>query len=380
MRHLEARQLVRGDATELYVNAVPPPHSTAAEQALRAFTFVADCLRAHDAHLFQERIFAAPEAVEEIRDVRRHTYGHVADAVPPTWLVSHRVGRDPRHGPVAGVQVHAVRSVQPPRDIRLDGMPVGRFLSLGEVGYVTLSGIAAPEAGRAPDQARAVLERAERALRQVGGDWRSVARTWLWLGDILQWYGDFNAVRTGFFRERGLIGAEVRLPASTGIGVKPMGSAACALDLVALVGGDGLMTPLAAAGNQGPAYDYGSAFSRALRAPTLAGETLFVSGTAAIDAAGRTCCPDDAAGQIRMSIGNVHAVMNQAGLSDTDVVQAMAYCKTAHVEQTFLDEWGDLSWPCVIAAADICRPDLLFEIEVTCCCGARRVCGNGRTA
>jgi len=47
-------------------------------------------------------------------------------------------------------------------------------------------------------------------------DFSHVARTWLYLDNLLDWYDDFNVVRTSFFRKhdvfRGLV------PASTGIG------------------------------------------------------------------------------------------------------------------------------------------------------------------
>ena len=50
---------------------------------------------------------------------------------------------------------------------------------------------------------------------------------------------------------------------------------------------------------------------------------------------------------------------------DDDVLQAMAYCKTAEIEKLFYEKRGDLSWPLLIAVADVCRDNLLFEIEAT---------------
>jgi hypothetical protein len=48
---------------------------------------------------------------------------------------------------------------------------------------------------------------------------------------------------------------------------------------------------------------------------------------------------------------------------DEDVVQVVAYCKNTEVEKIFNDLKGRLRWPWVTAICDICRPELLFEIE-----------------
>jgi hypothetical protein len=71
-----------------------------------------------------------------------------------------------------------------------------------------------------------------------------------------------------------------------------------------------------AGGKQRSAFEYGSAFSRASRAVTPADRTVFVSGTASIDQNGQTVK-------------------------------------------------GTLDWPWITLIADVCRPELLLEIEVT---------------
>ena len=116
-------------------------------------------------------------------------------------------------------------------------------------------------------------------------------------------------------------------------------------------------------GKQQCALEYGSAFSRASRAITPAGETVFVSGTASIDAGGATTNIGDAAGQINATIENVQAVLKDMHCLEDDVVYAIAYCKTTEVEKIFNGVKGNLSWPWITVICDVCRPDLLFEIE-----------------
>jgi enamine deaminase RidA (YjgF/YER057c/UK114 family) len=212
-----------------------------------------------------------------------------------------------------------------------------------------------------------MMEKADAALKQFGADFLSVPRTWMWLKDILSWYDDFNHVRTKFFTERRLIGAGTRqsMPASTGIGLGPADGANCAMDLIAVLEPTDCTQYLQAAGKQQCALEYGSAFSRAARSIMPAGEAVFVSGTASIDADGATTHIGDASGQISTTIGNVRAVLADMNCKDEDVVQVVAYCKTTEVEKIFNASKGALDWPWLTGICDICRPDLLFEIEAT---------------
>jgi enamine deaminase RidA (YjgF/YER057c/UK114 family) len=96
-----------------------------------------------------------------------------------------------------------------------------------------------------------------------------------------------------------------------------------------------------------------------------AGETVFVSGTASINASGITTHVGDALGQINTTIENVRAVLKDMNCSDQNVVQVVAYCKTTEVEKVFNTVKATLAWPWVTVICDICRPELLFEIEAT---------------
>ena len=364
------KRLLESDAAgELHITAVPPA-APAEQQARAMFPAVAEALRAAGASIFQERVFGTAGALEAAEAIRAEAYGDLADAVRPARLLS----GEGRHGPLAGVQVHAVCGRSRLRVLSADGSAWGRVLKLDGRRHVALSGLSAAGAGAGPAQARAMFELADRLLGQAGGGMHSVARTWLWLGDILSWYGQFNGVRSRFFAERGLIGAtRGRFPASTGIGVRPAGGAACALDVMAVVGPADSIRCFQAAGRQRSAFAYGSAFSRAARAASPGGQTVFVSGTAAVDEAGATRHAGDARAQIQMTLANVRAVLTQQGCRDQDVVQAIAYCKTPEVEAIWRDGWADLPWPCVTVISDVCRDELLFELEAAACPGGRRV-------
>lgn len=73
----------------------------------------------------------------------------------------------------------------------------------------------------------------------------------------------------------------------------------------------------------------------------------------------------DPLGQIQATISNIRALLHKCDCSDTDVVQAIAYSKTPHIEKLFAGGSNNPNWPILSVIADICRDELLFEIEVT---------------
>jgi len=415
---LDIRSIESSVADEIYISAKPKSASLRRaqssrgglqEQACEIFSGIADNLRSKNACILRERIFTPKKPAEELLRLRSQIYGELDDGVAATILV----GKPESTGPITAVQVHAICSDSRPEVIDVEGRPAGRILRVPGCTYLTLSSISAGQFDKATEQARAMMEKAESALKQFNSDFFSVARTWMWLGRILSWYGSFNRVRNKFFTERGLIppaathrgepaarltpgpldklgagsvpepkacpqvaGLKTRgqsMPASTGIGLRPTDGSKCAMDLIAVLEPRDSIQHLQAAGRQQCALEYGSAFSRASRAITPAGETIFVSGTASIDASGATTHIDDPLGQIKETIKNVRAVLKDTHVTDEDVVQAVAYCKTTEVEQIFNDLGSrgagslksTIAWPWVTVICDICRPELLFEVEAT---------------
>jgi enamine deaminase RidA (YjgF/YER057c/UK114 family) len=144
------------------------------------------------------------------------------------------------------------------------------------------------------------------------------------------------------------------------------------MDLTAVLEPADTIEFLGAMGRQHCAFDYGSAFSRASRASSPAGETVFVSGTASIDAVGATIHIGDARGQIETTIENVRAVLRDMNCQDSDVVGVVAYCKTAEVEGVFEEFKHRIDWPWATSICDICREELLFEVEAAAMPGAKQ--------
>jgi enamine deaminase RidA (YjgF/YER057c/UK114 family) len=357
-------KIIKADkAVEIYISAVATAGMELGAQAEELFSGIKDLLDTQNAIILQERIFGTNEALDTAKAVRKKIYGELDDGVDPTLLLV----PEGINGQLAGVQVHAVSGHEDIQIVRMQDKACGRIVTADSCKYITLCGIHFPEAGDKNGQAKEMLEKSHELLTQIGSGFLSVPRTWMWLGNILDWYDDFNEVRNKFFIDNGLIkkDAENNMPASTGIGIGPNDGSDCTMDLTAVILPKDSIEYLDVGGNQESAYDYGSAFSRASMAITPAGKTIFVSGTAAIDHTGITEHVGDAEKQIAATIENVRAVLGEMNCGDGDVVHSLIYCKTPEIEKLFVEKWGDLPWPKITTVTDVCRDNLLFEIEAT---------------
>jgi enamine deaminase RidA (YjgF/YER057c/UK114 family) len=161
------------------------------------------------------------------------------------------------------------------------------------------------------------------------------------------------------------------MPASTGVGGRP--PAGVALDLAGWAlqpyrewaGAHEVFSPL-----QCPAPQYGSAFSRAMEICSGGSRRLVVSGTASIALNGELIWPGDIVRQIGRTMAVIGAMLVSRGLGWTDVDRAIVYLKHGNDLPAFTD-WlqqnGLAGLPFVPVQGDICRTDLLFELEVDAC-------------
>ncbi len=351
-----------GDIASVYLTLRPPAGAPPEVQARALWSAVAAALAEHEAFVMEERVFLArADALPLCRAIRAEYMAPYDGGVAPTWLVAPRDDADA----MSGVTIRAVAGGNAPETLRFKGRAVGRQWAAGD--YTMITGVSFASAGSdAPSQAHGMWAKADAFLSAAGAQWDDVTRTWLWLRDIHSWYGALNEVRHALFRARGLLGVgnDVRLPASTGIGIAPADGGYCTMDLIAETGAK--KRRIGRTKRQGAAVHYGSAFSRALTADTPLGRVVYVSGTASIGLDGQTRHVGDARAQIEETLQCVRTALSEAaGAKESNIVQALVYCQTAEVERIFRREFFALGLPCLILRADICRPDLLFEIECT---------------
>jgi len=219
-----------------------------------------------------------------------------------------------------------------------------------------------------------------------------VIRTWLYLGGIVadegptQRYKELNRARTDFYRDIPFLAdrlpaghAERVYPASTGIGTEGRGIMMSAIALVT-ERGDIQAVPLENP-RQTPAFDYADCyspaspkFSRAMALSCGNYATIFVSGTASITAS-ETQHVGNAAAQTHETLDNIEALISEEnlgrhglpglGTSLDGLALVRVYIKrAADYEQTRAaceQRLGEV--PTIYAVGDVCRPELLVEIE-----------------
>ncbi|MDR2429452.1 MAG: hypothetical protein LBD14_00855 [Puniceicoccales bacterium] len=238
----------------------------------------------------------------------------------------------------------------------------------GGARYLLMGALTPGNHGAAPDAQSAELWRLLKATMEPAGFClKDLVRTWFFNDRILDWYDGFNRVRTAFFNEHDIFGSLV--PASTGVGAANATGAALTLDALAVVPREGAQLEVSAVASplQGPANDYKSAFSRAVEVAEKAGRHLFISGTASIEPHGLTAHHDDLDAQIKLSLRVVAAILEARNMTWADVARAILYFpETAWMArfEPCREALGIPPLPAIFAHCDICRGDLLFEIEL----------------
>ena len=304
-------------------------------------------------------------APSDMAEVLREAFGEVDW---PVTLISQDCCAVPACG---GVQLWAVSGSDVDR-LRIDGRLVGSVFESDGVRFCRLGGLAGKDAQATPAaQARSVLETMKEALHLADMDMSDVVRTWFYNDQILKWYDDFNRVRTAFFQERGVLDGLV--PASTGIGAANRNGAALLGGLLAVQAQPGaLRLGVADSPLQGAASAYGSSFNRAVHLESANQRRLLISGTASIDERGQSVYLGNTALQIAQTMRVVHAILRAQGMDWTNVTRAIAYFKKASdvgLWHEYCREQALGHLPVLLVHADVCREELLWEIEVDALAG-----------
>ncbi len=242
------------------------------------------------------------------------------------------------------------------------------------------------------DRSVSAFQQMRRLLADQGVPFENIVRTWLYLGDIVgpegatQRYIELNRARTDYFADTrfltaftppGLNGSVY--PASTGIGTDGqnivMGCIGITVDKKGVV-----ILPLENP-MQTSSFDYGCEYGlkspKFARAMAIAGPgsaTVFVSGTASITNS-ETQHVGDPGKQTVQTLDNIEALIGAAnfkkhgipgiGATLEDLAFVRVYVKNQEdysvVQEMCEKRLGEL--PAIYAIGDVCRPDLLVEIE-----------------
>ncbi len=322
------------------------------------FDNILEYTKAHNAVIISQDVFGLQNSW------CKDTAGeHHRDLPAVTWPVTCLDNYNPQ---LSGIYVWAVcgADVKP---IYLNSRVAGNLVEDNFTRILRLGGLTAENTGQAPaNQARSVLEQMEKILQKAKMDFSDVVRTWFYNQDITAWYKDFNIVRNKFFQEFDVY--QNLVPASTGVGKRSSADTAIVAGALAVQGKvkDIKVIPLSSP-LQRPALEYGSSFSRAVELNMPDNKRLYISGTASIEQDGKTAFPNDAPAQVKRSIEVIDAILKSRKMSWSDITRAIAFFKHADDakllrDYCFRNKLPD--FPVIVTTADICRNDLLFEIEI----------------
>lgn len=369
---VEVRGSPRDSFVEYHVTATIEGGGSTADDVLGQ---VAAAMANRRIQPIQEKLYgrsAQREDVLQRRDAAYRRHG-LDPGVPVTWIE----GIPLQDGDFVGVQIWGIA----PRDGETCVWTVdnpasgygrlwtGRGFQMLHLPSVrgAMPGGALP-AGHAA-QAQQMFTNVGRGLQAHGMAYPDVGRTWIYVSRLLEWYDELNRVRTAHYAQVGLgVKGGPAYPASTGIQGR-MADEECHMDVLALKS-DGpayaVAEPIRCSPRQDQSFNYGSAFSRGMTIRIEGRKTVHVSGTASINTAGMSTHIRDAECQSLETLMSIAAILEAQGGSLHNITSATLFCK----DRAAWEAWNRVTrllqvpaFPKVCVQADVCRHDLLVEME-----------------
>lgn len=375
---LEVRASKRDSFTEFHVTATVE-NGKAGEAGRCAAD---DVIGQVAAEMAKRRIQPIQEKFYGRREVRADVLRHRADAylkhgldadVPVTWIEGIPLGDSDFVGlQIWGVASHGgeicVRTVENPVTGRGRAW-TGRGFEMLHLPAVrgTLPNGKLPVGHSA--QAKQMFSNVELGLKAHGMAYTDVARTWIYVSRLLEWYGDLNRVRNAIYTPAGLGARDgVAFPASTGIQGR-MADEECLVDVLALKRSPSasvVAEPIRCSPRQDQSFNYGSAFSRGMTFDIEGKKTVHISGTASINTAGESTHLGDAECQSLETLMSIAAILEAQGGSLHNITSATLFCK----DRASWEAWQRVTrllqvpeFPMICVLADVCRDNLLVEME-----------------
>ena len=262
----------------------------------------------------------------------------------------------------------------------------------GDVRWIYCSGIHSDYAASGVHAGTmATFERLREALRSADCDFGNVVRTWFYLGGItrkdegMQRYKEFNRARSDYYQGVSFTGTGTpelnskAYPASTGIGMRGNGLTASCMAVVTRKS-KLVLLPLENP-SQTPAFDYDERyspksprFSRAMAMLLGRDVTTWVSGTASITNS-ESRHRGDIEAQTRQTIENIRMLISRENFSAHGLKGAGALLGDLAKVRVYIKRPADFpkckavceellgGTPAIYALGDVCRPELLVEIE-----------------
>ena len=353
-KNIDVLILERSTTKELLITTKPENRNELSSTIFR----LSSIIQKYNAQIIKMDIFGAHTVYKDCLETINDKFKSI------NWPITYIENSQIENHKISGIYVHAITGVSV-ETISLNGITIGRKFTDNNARYCILGNIHSKNIKVSPkDQTLETLTNLENGLKLAEMNMTDLFRTWFFNNKILDWYDDFNETRTPFYNERSIF--DGLLPASTGIGGNnPTGSSLIASGMAMQPINEKITLKEILSPLQCSANDYGSSFSRAVEVSFPDHRRLFISGTASIDPIGKTIHIGNIKDQVSQTLDIVGAILKSRGMAYSDVTRAYAYYKpNVEVDTKLLEKYGLPLQRVIIVHNDICRDDLLFEIEL----------------
>ena len=347
---IDVRFLERKNLKECWINS-----ADINSQGIENIQSVLDFLKTHGLQAVSIRLFGNPDVIAGASSFLKTK---MADIPCPPLLILQNDSAE------MSCQVYAVSGANS-KALYYEGRLIGSRFEDDYAKYYMLRILPDNQLVSQSSQSQNIFDKAHNILESLGSGFSDTVRTWLFAKDILFWYSQLNEARNQFFEFQNIYNKLI--PASTGVGVANPYNKALAAQLLAVkpknknVAASRVNSPL-----QYSALDYNSSFSRAVKLDVPDHSRLYISGTASIDKTGRSVFIGDCPSQIEFTMRVVRAILNETGMDWLNTVSSTAYFKHSQDFGLFDDycRGQNIKLPHIKVQADVCRNDLLFELEL----------------
>jgi len=282
---------------------------------------------------------------------------------PLTWID----GTYNKSDTIYGIYIFGIKGLEISKIRDTDNSVIGTYFESDDIRYIYLGDLLIKETGKPKsEQATMIFNNIKEILAEYDFEMKDIVRTWFYNSDIVDWYDEFNKIRTSFYLENKVISNLV--PASTGIdGISHQGDIVASLVAIKQKLPKLKINEVKDSKLQNSATEYGSTFSRAVIIKGSELIKLTVSGTASINKKGETIHIGDTRKQIDHTINSITEILTQCSMDYSNVYRAFAYFKNPedldkNIEYMNKKIGNDI--PIIPMNSKICRDDLLFEMEL----------------
>lgn len=369
----------------------PQRGSSAIDEAWEAVSTIRVILKQQSVPMTVTKQAVFVRSTEDIESFLQLFRAYYGDRMPATSFIV----QPPCGGQALAIEAWALGG----EDVDVQ-FPAPDVVTIGYDGlrWIYAAGITSPaSATSAYQESESAFKQLADRLEAAGASFKDVPRIWLYQGNItkleaneggepIERYRELNRARTDFFDQQETLGrmtisreGEICYPASTGIGTAGDGLTITCMGLQ--TERDDVVLQSLENPQQTSAFDYAKRFSvkspkfsRAMAVKIGDYVTNWVSGTASI-LNSETIHLGDAAKQTEQTIDNIERLISEenlaghglpgAGARLSDLAKVRVYVK--HLKDyesckaVCQRRFGPV--PIIYALADVCRPDLLVEIE-----------------